>query len=290
MAGKAGTLLRSPIAWLAAAVALTPPLAFYAAREMAGAGYLQAVAGNELGLRFAHRIDGEPQAWFYYLAQLIFPWPSQPVWPWPMTASAYPWSLAFIPAAWLGLASKRTGARRAALLCTIVVVIFLVIITAAQTKLSWYAAPIFPMLAVVIALGVQKLVEASRLPHIRAGAMAIATILVLGGAFRNHQVIELAPSLPETELQAWIKTSAGAPGPVKIIDDGAGALQGHPYTGRSDFYAAVARPRDVAVVQSDYQARPGETLVWCADLLKRRIKVSGKVLASQGDCRAVRAD
>jgi hypothetical protein len=44
------------------------------------------------------------------------------------------------------------------------------------------------------------------------------------------------------------------------------------------------------VVHGDYQACSDETLIWCANLLKRRIRVIGEVLASQGDCRAVRAD
>jgi 4-amino-4-deoxy-L-arabinose transferase-like glycosyltransferase len=291
-------LVANPVSWACVAIAIAPALAFYAVRESALPGYALAVFHNELGARFLHQIAGVPRPWWYYLYELASPWPWRPVMPYPATGSAFPWSVLLSLTAWATLTSPRQAVRRAGALCGVTIVVYLAVISAAATRVVWYAAPVYPLLAALSALALQRAWEGSRFgldrfpTRVRVGAAIAATaLLVLGVVVRDSRVIDVAPLLPETQSASFVRdTLVGHPAlaHVRIIHDGYASLEGAPYTGPEDFYAELFDARDVSVVHSGYRVRSGETLVWCDGSAKSPVIVRGVTIASAHRCRAVR--
>lgn len=304
--GKLGVLARSPAAWGAAALLAGPPAAYYLLREAAAAGYLAAVAANELGGRFAAPLDGHQAPWHYYLSELTGAWPRWLRWP---TAGAQVWGSAF-PWSWLlpfsalaALTAARAPVRRATLFLVLLIVSYLLIVSSAQTKLNWYLAPLFPLIAVVTALGAHRIWEAlaaGLIPAPQAARRALpaltfaaAGLLAVGVAYKNIREIESSPWQPERMTQALIRQASAAHpnlSPLRIVHDGHGWQGGRPYVAPEEFYATALRRRglDVRVVGSEYAPRAGETLLWCAMWSKRRLAVEGEVLLRNDHCRAVR--
>ncbi|MEY3051820.1 MAG: hypothetical protein RLY31_1605 [Bacteroidota bacterium] len=141
-------LLRRPATWLAAGLALLPPALFYIGREIANPGYLAAVMDNEVGGRFLVAQGGHNHPWFHYLEWL---WREQ----------FQPWIL-FLPLAWIACWQQGGLVRDLTLLLTVVVVSFLGVISAASTRIMWYMAPAYPLLAFLVAIGLSTLFSESR--------------------------------------------------------------------------------------------------------------------------------
>jgi 4-amino-4-deoxy-L-arabinose transferase-like glycosyltransferase len=291
--GRALPLIRSPVAWIAALIAVGVPSVFYGLREVADPGYLKAVAQNELGARFTQTIaGGRSRPWFYYLLNMALP----PLLP--LSASAFPWSLAVPFAAWSALGSQERRTRSAALMCAVAGGTFLIVISAAATRVAWYAAPLFPFIAVLIGMAAHRVgLEGPGLARgVRAaGALAAAMVLLaslLSVSTRNDALARLAMKDPDTRTAAFARIilTAVNNGPIVIIRDGHGVLNGRPYTGPEDFYAKVAQRsgRDVRVESGSYTPAAGDTLLWCArDLRRPFFQPVGKLIQVQGDCRAI---
>lgn len=301
--GHARRLLRSPAALAGAALAIGLPLAYYLLRDAEGPGYLRAVAENELGARFMHPIfGGQPRPWSYYLHFLIAP-PALPLSP-----SAFPWALLLPASGYLAVTSKQPRVRSASLMCCITLTTFLVVITVAATRFAWYAAPIYPFIALLSAFAAQRLWATSRFGLDRfplytraSAALGGAAIVAAFVVAHNNHIIGLAPRYEEMRAAEMVREtleSHRAPDPIRIINDGFGELNGRPddngrpYVGPVEFYAEAARRhgRDVRVEQSSYRPKRGETLIWCPADLKRAFNVRGAVLLDNGACRAVASE
>lgn len=112
---------------------------FYLLREMQNPGYFAAVRENELGGRYLKTIeDHDNNFWFYFqtLQKHHF-------------SAWYIWALSAMV---LGIFFKDKKISRLAIFTSLLSVIFLVIISNSKTKLFWYDAQIFPLLALLTAL------------------------------------------------------------------------------------------------------------------------------------------
>ena len=296
VAAKAPALIKSRGAWLSAALVVAVTAAFYGLRELAEPGYLRAVVFNELGGRFSGAIEGHGGPWWYYLSEAAAPWPLWFRWPVPesqVMGSAFPWSWLAPLSALLALMSLRPAVRRAALLIVVVTAAYLVIISGAATKLTWYLAPTFPLIAIVTALGAQRVWEWRGRRVLPALSVAAACVVALAVAYKNHREIEASPNRSERMTAAFIKqvfAAHPALSPVRIVHDGHGTKDGQPYTAPEEFYVTALRERglDVSIVRSSYRGQSGETVLRCAALPQPAAGDDGEVLLRNKSCAAVR--
>ncbi len=123
---------------------------YYGARELATPGYLAAVLTNELSGRALQALEGHGQSWDYYINNLV-------------VKSFTPWlSLAVLGALLSWRLPPASARRQFSLLASLVVGWHLLVISLVQTKLAWYDAPIYPLLALLVGLGAQQVAEALR--------------------------------------------------------------------------------------------------------------------------------
>lgn len=113
-------------------------LAYYLLREYQNPGYLRAVAANELGGRYLHTIEYHSESFWYYFNNLYRKGFSE-------------WYL-LLP---FGIAAGYFSieARVKSLVSYLLLLVFgyLLVISCAQTKLEWYAMPVYPLLAMLCA-------------------------------------------------------------------------------------------------------------------------------------------
>ena len=143
--GRLPALLRQPATWGAAVLAVGLPALWYLAREHAAPGYWHAVWVNELGGRLTGPLDQHTGPWYTYLTSFV----SQQFLLWTPWVGAAAWALARRPATrparrFLTLAAWSGGA-------------LLVVISGSSTKLPWYDAPLYPLLALVLGSGLAVL-------------------------------------------------------------------------------------------------------------------------------------
>jgi 4-amino-4-deoxy-L-arabinose transferase-like glycosyltransferase len=112
---------------------------YYLLRESQNPGYLNAVWENELGGRFLEIIEKHEHGfWFYFQNFMDFKFS---VW-----YFLVPFGLIF------GLLSKNEKINKITLFSGVLVLIFFLIISSAKTKLGWYDVPLYPFLAVIVAV------------------------------------------------------------------------------------------------------------------------------------------
>ncbi|SHJ35436.1 4-amino-4-deoxy-L-arabinose transferase [Hymenobacter daecheongensis DSM 21074] len=179
--GRLSALLRQPATWLAAVLALAPPALWYWLREQAAPGYLQAVWQNELGGRMLSGLEDHAAPWYWYLTPFV----SQQFLLWT------PWVLL---SGWLLLRRPvRRPVHRFFTLAATTGGVFLLIISSSTTKLAWYSAPLFPLLALVLGAGLAVWLRQCWLMMLRRVAAGrplvwglkpgLAVALLVGAAF-----------------------------------------------------------------------------------------------------------
>lgn len=114
-------------------------IGYYLLREVNNPGYITAVQENELGGRYLHVIENHKHGFWYYYNNLIdF---QMPVWH------------LLIPCGLItGFAIKNKRINRITLFSFLMIICFFLVISTAQTKLEWYDVPLFPFLAILIAI------------------------------------------------------------------------------------------------------------------------------------------
>jgi hypothetical protein len=121
---------------------------WYAVRETASPGYLQAVWDFELGGPALNQLEGHITPWYYYLVD----WAEVKFTPW------------MVPLLLGGLLCWRLPAGSpgwyVARLVVCVAGSFLLVLTLAQNRLEWYDAPMYPLLALLAAGGILQTVRA----------------------------------------------------------------------------------------------------------------------------------
>ena len=133
--------LRRPAPWLAAGLVLAVATAWYGLREMAAPGYLAAVWQNEGGGRFTGTLENNQEPWYWYLSHLVEAkfafWLALAllgyVLGWQQPRGSRGWWLTRATAAAVGAE--------------------LLVLSLSRTKLAWYDAPLYPLLALQAAAG-----------------------------------------------------------------------------------------------------------------------------------------
>jgi 4-amino-4-deoxy-L-arabinose transferase-like glycosyltransferase len=118
--------------------------AYYLGRNVLNPGYLRAIWENELGGRMVTVLDNHRHPFYFYF-RLI--WGEQfGYWWWTAPAGLL---LAYL--------SPDERLRKLSLYLALTTLSYLLIISAAQTKLHWYTVPVFPLLALAAAIGINHL-------------------------------------------------------------------------------------------------------------------------------------
>lgn len=133
--------LRRPAPWAAAGLVLAVGMAWYGLREVAAPGYLAAVWHNEGTGRFSGSLENNQEPWYWYLSHLVEAKFSFWLGPallgyllgWQRPRGSRGWWLTRATAAAVGTE--------------------LLVLSLARTKLAWYDAPLYPLLALQAAAG-----------------------------------------------------------------------------------------------------------------------------------------
>jgi 4-amino-4-deoxy-L-arabinose transferase-like glycosyltransferase len=162
---------------LAVAVSIVPLLSFYALREAAGPGYLNAVIHNDLAGRFNETLI-RPTSPFFYVTNLAFGW-----------CVAGPLLLA-APVAVVGLSSRT---RLLFVYAASIVSFSMLVYSAASNRALQYALPIFPWMAIIGALTLRHLGRV--IANAWAGdkkptAIAFAAMLTFGSGLLVYQAAD----------------------------------------------------------------------------------------------------
>jgi len=179
--GRLLWLLRQPRLYAAAALGAALIVGYYLAREAADPGYWAAVKYNDLGGRFTEQQgDGDDTTWRYYLANMDR-----------VTFTTWLWAL--VPAGLLALGRATGVLRHAAQLAALFAAGWLLVVSASASRHDWYAAPLFPALALLIGIGLAVFYRdlmAIYLPQLnrRQGWMLRAAV-VLGVLFAPYRAI-----------------------------------------------------------------------------------------------------
>jgi 4-amino-4-deoxy-L-arabinose transferase-like glycosyltransferase len=137
--GKALLLFRTKQTYIGAVLFVLFVAGFYAMRELSAPGYLEAVWMNEIGGRYGEALEGHRGPWYFYARLLI----DHHFRGW--------WILVPVGMA-LGLAHREQAFRRWTTLLVCMGGAYLFVVSSAGTKLEWYAAPLFPILAALVAI------------------------------------------------------------------------------------------------------------------------------------------
>lgn len=154
----------------ALALACGPLVLFYGLREAAAPGYLAATWFNDWYGRLSQRVVTVNYPWWIYCQRLLYPG----LLTWVMLLPAGIWrGIGAAPAT----AVKQHFARFASVYCFV----FLGLISAARTRLPWYSAPAYPMVALLCALGLEHLTQHAlrtwQWPRpVVAGLLAVAVV------------------------------------------------------------------------------------------------------------------
>ena len=176
-------LLKNQFFYLGILLLLLLIVSFYGYMEITYTGFLEMVWENEVGGRYGKAIDSHVGPWHYYIDYLY--------------ETGFTWFLFIVPfGVWFGLRAKNKGLKHATLLVSICAVTALLVISVAKTKLLWYAAPLYPLLSFLAAVGLAGVCEQWFLPSIerlsnrkanRAWAVPIYMALL---AYPTYQIIE----------------------------------------------------------------------------------------------------
>ena len=170
-------LLRQRHLYLGGLVLLIAVGGYYLAREAAAPGYLAAVWANELGGRAGAAIEGHRESIGWYTSLLA--------------TSKYSFWLAFsLVGLILGIRHQPLSPEyRLTTFWGCWVGWYIVLLSAVQTKLTWYDAPIYPVLALLAAFGISMLVQAVathfKLPVMRPVEWLLVSLLLFWGPYAN---------------------------------------------------------------------------------------------------------
>ena len=304
VAGKPKALVSTPAAWASAGLVVATGALYCAAAEAVHPGYLAAVWNFDVVGRLASVSDEHSGPIYYYLRELLRPWQYSTfngLRDTLFTASALPWSMAVPLLAPLVVRSNDGRIRGAAIFCLAILIGFVLTLSAAATKLPWYVAPAFPLIAVVFALEVREL--ASRWPRyssaVMAAAFAAAFVCVGFAVAKNREEAASANYSPDERLSAFVRDlprQLTARRSVAVISDArwdvpsirGGRFEGREmYDGPVEFTVAATRAlgENIRIVRTAPEAAGDDLLVGCG---LGPIPARAVVLR-RGACEAVRA-
>ncbi|MFN4234420.1 MAG: ArnT family glycosyltransferase [Bacteroidia bacterium] len=114
-------------------------VSYYLIREAYNPGYIAAVQENELGGRFLNVIENHQHGFWYYFNNFI-------------DFRISNWYLLIPCGLVIGFVNKNIKINRITLFSFLMAITFFLVISIAQTKLEWYDVPLYPFLAILIAI------------------------------------------------------------------------------------------------------------------------------------------
>ncbi|CAN5220042.1 hypothetical protein BH09BAC1_BH09BAC1_13820 [soil metagenome] len=248
-------VLRTPAFYLGTLLFVVVVGGYYGLREYASAGYLQAIADNELGGRFLETLEEHKHGFWYYFEGM------------------YLLKFSFgLPMVILSLALVRfvqdAMHRRLIVYLSLVSLVFLLVISSAQTKLNWYDMPVYPLLALQIAIFVYDVVYlqlatriASKKPKLRwVPLLGIGLYLLvpygmlLGGIIiKNNQDPQKAMNAAAYYIRGEIERKGVTANTVWVNTE---------YAPHTEFYLEVARQQGMVITKKELdQVAPGDRVI-----------------------------
>jgi 4-amino-4-deoxy-L-arabinose transferase-like glycosyltransferase len=178
-------ILKNKHLYICLAIFLVMTGGYYILREIYNPGYAKVILGDEFG-RFFVTISEHKYSFWYYFGNLF-------------DHRFIIWVF-FVPfGIYFGLKNKDTGIKNLTLFSSIVVLTFFLVISSAQTKLFWYALPMYPFLAILAGVCVyhifttikeRKNLKHKALPYIVVALIFVAPYILiissLKAKFPNH--------------------------------------------------------------------------------------------------------
>jgi len=253
---KIGPLLRQPHFYYSVLAAIAVVAAWYLGREWALPGYLEAVVQNELGGRFLNVIENHEGPWYFYFQNL---W----------KAEFLPW-IGFIPlAVWFCFRDPDASLRPLWSFSLAQAFFFLLIISFAQTKLNWYAVPVFPLLGLAVGGTLGRLLD-----QVKNGDRPVR--LLKGLALLGLFLIPFAQQVRQSyqfrdESYGWEQRQYG--GYMKEIKDWPRytVVQSR-YNAHISFYVKKynAEGRNVRL-RYPHDLMPGDTILLCEEKVRKAV-------------------
>jgi 4-amino-4-deoxy-L-arabinose transferase-like glycosyltransferase len=134
-------IVKSRDTYIGIALFLFVVVGYYLLRENHNPGYIKAVWANELGGRYFETIEGhKAEFWFYYkmLVKYHFPY----------------WCLILPVGVLVGFLHPDQFFRKLTWFLTLMVGFYFLVISFGQTKLEWYTVPMYPFLAMIVAIAI----------------------------------------------------------------------------------------------------------------------------------------
>ncbi len=283
-------LLTSPVYLLGGALAGVVAGGYYWLREAASTGYLQAVWNNELVGRYVGTIKGHARQYYYYLV---------------MVFTTFGFSIGPAPLPLLAVYPKLTGKRRAAArLCLCMTAGLLVVLTLGQTKIRWYAAPIYPFLAVFCAITLEAWLKGLseqprgwlRLTRRRAEVATGVAAAILVAVVIPYRYLYVPHTLdtPTTRYGALLAQLRGEGArKVYVVDGGEANTENMiNYTPQLHYYALVFREHGLQVQEaislSPASVRSSDVVATCDGRWTAQVSSLGRNGSRVRDCVAVR--
>lgn len=241
-----GFVLRQPHFYYAAFASVAAIAAYYLGREWASPGYLKAVAENELWGRYMETIESHKGPWYLYFKKL-----------WEQDFS--PWA-GFLPVAvWYAFRDPNPVKRHWQQFLLIAGIGFLLILSFSETKILWYAAPVFPLLSMAIGGSLGSLAG-------RLQTSALLKSLLLFAILVTPYVRQIEQSyVPKDRLWAWedrqyasmMKDLGHWPGYTIVLEG---------YNAHVHFYRKLALEKgQVVVVKRPEYTSEGEFVLICKE-------------------------
>ena len=286
--GRWPRLVRTPWYALAGLIAVALVAGFYLLRERAGPGYLAAVVSNELGGRYLHGMHGHTWGPDYYVLMvfelfslgpalallLVSPFMGRfsPALRWPATkTSAF---LAFSNYVSLGLMATYT---------------------VSQTKIYWYIVPIYPFLALSLAIVLDKLLRAlprrrGQLPQALV-AVGLLYLVVTAALYKYVQLPKVEDNPQGRYGRVFAELNARGVRNIRTLDGGVGNDDNLvDYTPQRWFYTLVWRGRGLDIREVDPSAparlQAGAVLVTCDPALEPRVRALAVSITRVPGCAA----
>jgi 4-amino-4-deoxy-L-arabinose transferase-like glycosyltransferase len=290
--GRLGTALRTPAVYAAILLTVGACAGYYILREQVDPGHFAIALRNDILGRYATVIDGHQGDFFWYRYVL----------------QRVPWVPLAIVCAIVTLRAGNDVERRINAYLAGSACFYLLVISSAKTKLFWYVLPLYPLFALIVAVGLapvarlipnpSRLSRAARYRLASAALGAMSLVVVTQSYWLIHQRERLwANSLPD-QYSLFLRTLPHVSPTHRVF---AVVHPGYPHSfePRSEFYVAPAlfyvnvlrdAGYDIAIVPPDAALPPRYSiLVACGQVtaeLHRHNRMYTEYAA--GDCRLLR--
>ena len=258
-------MLRQPNLYLVGLGSIAIILAYYFGRELINPGYLQAVWDNELGGRFGGVIEGHRHPFMYYIKRTIS---------WQFAPWIYFIPLSFLLGWW---SRKREVISNLSWFLLLNSGLFLLIISFSQTKLGWYNVPAFPLMALLVGLGIARLREA--VTGLYTQPIGSVRSVILGAAFlfcffaypyykiveKSYLPVDKEWNKESMRFEPYFERTKGM-GPYKVISSG--------YNSHLEFHVQARKllGEEVPILTPEVQyINPGDLLMVCEPRIFKKI-------------------